>query len=381
MAIDLKFLAVVLLLPIVAANPLPKPPRPFKCAGDTDRVCETGFCYDALGFYEGGKNVGCAPPDMCQNNDCFMYKEVFTCCCNTRFCNGKTDSLMYSKYRRFQDNNNVWPTFFPRLHVRNVTTVPQPADDNREVRLSPLKTTTTFPDKSTTFGTTVKKIVPAGHPEHTTTTIQKQAEVATTTLKSTTVKRIETQPPTTTKATVAPTTTSTSTQKLEVTTKAQPKTVQPVAAEDSDFDDDVDDEFDLRTTRSNNNRERPTTSPTTTRKATTKSRRPNTVPPHPTFIPATEAPVIPPKQRETHVQQAFPWYYVTIVGFIIACVLFGIVVYAIRWCRARKADADRRHSNDSAPNSSLDSSRVSDLGHLQANEHAREPVDPLLRKN
>jgi cobalamin biosynthesis Mg chelatase CobN len=73
--------------------------------------------------------------------------------------------------------------------------------------------------------------------------------------------------------------------------------------------------------------------------------------------------------------KSFPWYAVTIVGFIFSLIIFGIVLLIIRKIRQQKASAAH---NDSLPNTSLDSSRISEAF---PNEVGRQTADPLLTRN
>ncbi|KAI6189214.1 hypothetical protein M3Y98_00438600 [Aphelenchoides besseyi] len=337
----------------------------FKCAGDNGRTCESGFCYDALIMPEGTQEAGCATEDQCTEVGCFMASSRFTCCCaRNRFCNGKSNSLMWSKFRIFRNNGDSWPTFVPpRLFARNVTTEsPKPKIMNtnvesKDIRLAPPRRTT----ETTPQTREPKKVVSNSQTPQTTTTRTSSTfadsfsvtttiplDTSTTTefavLSSSSTLQLQT-----TQKFVQETTGKQSEVKLTTVTEETKKLSHPstfgfsiVSPNESE-----------RTTRSYTSTS--SGSSTTKRKFTTQS------PPRIETITAVH-------KSEVNYPRSFPWWYITIAGFVISLIIFALIYVLIRKYRQRQRAVTTARN-------SVDSSQLSDA---QPNDSGTTTADPLL---
>ncbi|KAI6177755.1 hypothetical protein M3Y97_00942400 [Aphelenchoides bicaudatus] len=283
---------------------LPHIYKEFKCAGDSGNVCETGLCYDALGFYENGQNVGCAQEQMCTKAGCLMYKGVFTCCCANRFCNGKTEMLMKSKFEMFKQNRGRWPTNLPpRIFARNITAVPP--TESPDVRKAPTRKITTTTEAGQQKVVDEKLLSPP---------LESSSSISTTT-------QIANLPPS--KPQPKPLIIE---QEVKLSS-FPPKQLQ----EEAKVDGDSIEKDNERTTRSY-----------LAQKDGTTAR--------------------PPTHREEHYPSNFPWYAVTIVGFITASIIGTLGYFAYQRFRKWQATKGRRTPSDSMrhPSSSVDSSLLAE---------------------
>ncbi|KAI6223591.1 hypothetical protein M3Y99_01448300 [Aphelenchoides fujianensis] len=316
----------------------------FKCAGDSGRTCDSGFCFDTLVFPEGTQEVGCAEPGQCSQVGCFMAENRFTCCCaKNRFCNGKSDSLMWSKFRIFRSNGNSWPTFVPpRIFARNVTTeapktkVVDTNVDAKDIRLAPPRRTTTE--------AAARKSEAKAKPQTTTTRTSSTFETSTESAAAITDS-------TTTEFAVLSSSTAARAQ-------AEPKIVKENVEKPTE------------------RKEPPAAAHSTTTVGQPASSgrlldgggRPNDSLLHVGRLEHRQLHHQAKKSAEVDYPRAFPWYYVTILGFIISLIIFALLWWLVRKIRAR------RRADNSARNS-VDSSQISDA---HPNERGSMNYDPLL---
>ncbi|KAI6229341.1 hypothetical protein M3Y95_00520900 [Aphelenchoides besseyi] len=335
----------------------------FKCAGDNGRTCESGFCYDSLIMPEGNQEAGCATEDQCTEVGCFMASGRFTCCCaKNRFCNGKSNSLMWSKFRIFRNNGDSWPTFVPpRLFARNVTTEsPKPKllntkIESKDIRLAPPRRTT----ETTPQTREPKKVASNTQTPQTTTTRTSSTFVDSTSVTTTTPLDTST---TTEFAVLSSSSTSQTTPKfVQETTGTQSEAKPTIVAEETKKSSHpstfgfsiVSPNESERTTRSYTSTS--SGSSTTKRKSTTQS------PPRIETITAVH-------KSEVNYPRSFPWWYITIAGFVISLIIFALIYVSIRKYR------QRQRSVTTARNS-VDSSQLSDA---QPNDGGTTTADPLL---